>query len=128
MLFYSSAVLAVLDAADRQHAAALRAATDLARLRCRPFQTTYLRVETHALLLARLGHDAARQWLAEVPTPIVRPDALDETRGEGIVVRYRDKDFRLCDAISFAVMRRLRVRTAFTFDRHFAQYGLDVVP
>ena len=48
-------MLAVLDAADANHARALRAATELARLRCRVFQTTLLRAETHALLLSRVN-------------------------------------------------------------------------
>ena len=47
--------------------------------------------------------------------------------GRAILDRYADKDFSLTDAINFAVMDRLRLRTAFAFDRHFAQYGLDVL-
>ena len=118
----------MLDASNTHHARALRTSTDLARLRCRVFQTTFLRAETHALLLARLGADAARQWLSARASPTVRPEPADEVRGERIVIRYRDKDFSLCDAIAFAVMDRLRARTAFTFDRHFSQYGFDTIP
>ena len=33
------------------------------------------------------------------------------------------KDFSLCDALPFAVMERRSVRTAFSVDRHFRQYG-----
>jgi len=54
--------------------------------------------------------------------------AADDARGERIVLRYRDKDFSLCDAIAFAVMERLKARTAFTIDRHFCQYGFETVP
>jgi predicted nucleic acid-binding protein len=121
-------VLAVLDAADGHHAHALRAATELGRLRCRVFQTTLLRAETHALLIARLGAPAARRWLSSPRPPTVRADPEDELRGERIVIRYRDKDFSLCDAIAFAVMERLRATTAFTLDRHFQQYGFETLP
>lgn len=128
MLVDSSAILAMLDSADSNHAPALRAATELARLRCRTFQTTLLRAETHALLLARLGAGPARAWLAEPARSLIRPEPQDETRGESIVARYKDKDFSLCDAVSFAVMERLHAAAAFTFDRHFRQYGLETVP
>lgn len=128
MLLDSSAVLAALDAADANHAAAIVAATTLARLRCRLFQATWLRAETHALLLSRLGAAPARRWLAAPSPSTLRPEPEDEARGERIVLRYRDKDFSLCDAVAFAVMERLRTRTAFTFDRHFKQYGFAVVP
>ena len=121
-------MLAVLDAADANHARALRAATELARLRCRVFQTTLLRAETHALLRSRLGAEAARRWLSSPPPATLRPDPGDDARGERIVLRHRDKDFSLCDAIAFAVMERLKARTAFTFDRHFGQYGFETVP
>jgi predicted nucleic acid-binding protein len=128
VLLDSSAVLAVLDAADANHGEALRTATDLARQRCRLFQTSFLRVETHALLLARLGADAARRWLVAPRPPTLRPEPGDEARGESVVRRCRDKEFSLCDAIAFAVMERVRARAAFTFDRHFRQYGFDAVP
>ena len=128
MLLDASAVLAVLDAADRNHASAVVTATELARLRCRVFQTTWLRAETHALLLVRLGHEAARCWLSEPTLPTVRPEPADELAAEVIVKRFRDKDYSLCDALSFTVMRRLKVAAAFTFDRHFRQYGLATCP
>jgi predicted nucleic acid-binding protein len=37
--------------------------------------------------------------------------------------QYGDKDFSFTDAISFGVMERLGIHVAFTFDRHFRQYG-----
>jgi predicted nucleic acid-binding protein len=57
---------------------------------------------------------------------IVRVTPEDEAKAREITYRYDDKDFSLTDATSFAVMERLGIRAAFTFDRDFRQYGLDV--
>jgi predicted nucleic acid-binding protein len=46
----------------------------------------------------------------------------DEKNARDIIARYDDKDFSLCDAISFAVMERRSARIAFAFDSHFRQY------
>jgi uncharacterized protein len=51
----------------------------------------------------------------------------DVERAKAIIYQYDDRDFSLTDATSFAVMERLRIPTAFTFDRHFAQYGFTVL-
>ncbi|HEX9818324.1 MAG TPA: hypothetical protein VGD07_01750, partial [Methylomirabilota bacterium] len=50
-----------------------------------------------------------------------RPE--EEERAKAILASHRDRDWSLCDAISFAVLDSRGARTAFTFDRHFRQYG-----
>jgi len=61
------------------------------------------------------------------PTTIVWVTPRDVQRARAIIYQYDDKDFSLTDATSFAVIERLRIPTAFSFDRHFAQYGLTVL-
>jgi predicted nucleic acid-binding protein len=46
-----------------------------------------------------------------------------ETIAQPPKVRRHDKDWTLCDAISFAVLETHRVARAFTFDHRFRQYG-----
>jgi predicted nucleic acid-binding protein len=123
VLWDSSAIVAALDAGDRRHEAAVAIAERLAAERWLSLITNYLEAEAHALLLRRLGRGAALGWLLKTTIPVLRALPADEQRAKEILARYRDKDFSLCDAISFAVMRRLGVRTAFSFDRHFQQYG-----
>lgn len=43
-------------------------------------------------------------------------------------VRHSDKSYSFTDCASFVVMRRLRIRTALTFDKHFAQAGFEQRP
>ena len=54
---------------------------------------------------------------------MIRTLAEEEARGREIIARHSDKDWRLSDAISFAILDVRGVRRAFTFDRHFLQYG-----
>ena len=44
-----------------------------------------------------------------------------------ILRQYSDKGFSLLDATSFAVMERLGIDTALSFDKHFAQYRWTVL-
>ena len=43
--------------------------------------------------------------------------------------RYHDKSWSFTDCVSLAVIRRLRIRVAFAFDKHFREFGtVTVVP
>lgn len=122
----SSAYLALLDRNDAHHAEAVLIVTWLADQRYRQFTTNTVMIESHALILSTLGIVPAVQFLKrmdESNTVIVRTRAQDEERAKQILFQYTDKDFSFADTISFTVMDRLRISYAFTFDRHFAQYG-----
>ena len=122
VLWDSSAILALLDADDADHARAVAAARDIASEARPSFVTNYIEVEAHALLLRKLGRTIARQWLLTGGLPVVRVLPAEEQKAREILARHSDKDWTLCDAISFAVLETRRVGRAFTFDRHFRQY------
>jgi predicted nucleic acid-binding protein len=116
-------VLALLDAADADHEHAADVARRIA-LEARPsFITNYIEAEAHALLLRKLGRALAREWLLSGGLPVIRVRPEEEAQAKAILARHQDKDWSLCDTISFAVLEARGVRTAFTFDRHFRQYG-----
>jgi uncharacterized protein len=123
VLWDSSAILALLDADDADHQRAIAIAGQIAAERRPSFITNYIEVEAHALLLQRLGRALAREWLLTGSLPVIRPLPEEEDRGREIVMRHSDKDWSLCDAISFAVLDVRGIRRAFSFDRHFLQYG-----
>lgn len=123
VLWDSSAILALLDADDADHARAVTVARQLAAERRPSFITNYIETEAHALLLRKLGRTLAREWLLTGGLPVVRALPDDEQHAKEILARHADKDWTLCDAISFAMLDARHVARAFTFDHHFRQYG-----
>jgi len=103
----------------------------LAASRSQLLASNFVIAETHALFVSKLGRRIALRFLDEIDTSgtsIVRVTEPDENTARTILRRYDDKDFSYVDATSFAVMARLDIREAFTFDRNFRQYGLTVLP
>ena len=123
VLWDSSAILALLDADDADHRRAVAAAHHIVAERRPSFLTNYIEAEAHALLLRKLGRAIARQWLLTGGLPVLRALPQEEERARAILATHADKDWSLCDAISFAVLESRGARMAFTFDRHFRQYG-----
>lgn len=122
VLWDSSAILALIDADDADHARAVAIAGRIASERRPSFITNYIEVEAHALLLRKLGRTIAREWLLTGGLSVVRAMPAEEQRAKELLARYTDKDWTLCDAVSFALLDARRIRRAFTFDRHFQQY------
>jgi len=130
VLLDTSAIYALTDSRDTNHAAALAIRDRLITERWRLFTTNFIVAETHALLLARLGHIVALRVLQEIDRStmtLVRVSLADERKAREILAQYDDKDFSLTDATSFAVIERLRITAAFTFDRDFSRYGLTIL-
>ena len=44
-----------------------------------------------------------------------------------IFKKYKDQAFSLTDCTSFVLMKRLKLRTCFTFDSHFSQMGFSLL-
>jgi predicted nucleic acid-binding protein len=130
VLIDSSAFYATLVPRDGHHAAGVAI---LSRLRTESWDlitTNFVVAETHGLFLTRLGRDRAFTFLSSIDagaTTIVGILPEDELTARDIIRRYDDKSFSLVDATCFAVMERLDIPAAFTFDRNFSQYGLNVL-
>jgi predicted nucleic acid-binding protein len=123
VLWDSSAILALLDADDADHARAVGVARHIASEERPSFITNYIEAEAHALVLRKLGRAIARQWLLTGGLAVVRVLPAEEQRAKEILARHADKNWTLCDAISFAVLDSRHIPMAFTFDHHFRQYG-----
>jgi predicted nucleic acid-binding protein len=78
-------------------------------------------------MLNRLGHFIARQWLVKNVWRVDAVSAVDEQIAVEIISHHADKEYSYTDATSFAIMERLGIRRAFSFDRHFEQYGFELI-
>jgi predicted nucleic acid-binding protein len=87
-------------------------------------------VESASLVQRRLGIDAARDLLGRLLAAIevlwVDPD-LHEA-GIAALLAARRRDVSLVDWVSFELMRRRGIETAFAFDRDFALQGFTTIP
>jgi len=127
VLVDTSAVFALLDRSDANHAAARARLEQLKRRRVEPLLTNFILAESHVLALGRLGGDIARRWLLGNIWPIERVNEDDESKAAAIIGRHVDKTYSYTDATSFAVMERLGLKTVFAFDPHFRQYGFQLL-
>lgn len=91
--------------------------------------------ETITLIRYYLHHSAAvRFWytlwqlIENGLVELIRIDEIHETAAWEIFEKYADQTFSYTDCTSFAVMRALDLRRAFTGDQHFATMGFALVP
>ena len=124
----SGGFLALLVPQDHSHAAALDVFARAELEHWSLVTTNIVVIETYALLLARTrpGRPAAIGFLDALEESAVRVERVrrvDEEGAETLVRTHNDKDYSLCDALSFVVMERLRIGEAIAYDRNFRQYG-----
>lgn len=130
MFVDTSTFYALVDRDDQHHEAARTAYRRAALDRRALVTTNYVIVELHSLITNRINAREATATLFDLEdgeTVIVRVEPDDERSARRILRQYTDKGFSLLDATSFAVMERLNLDTALSFDRHFAQFGLTVL-
>jgi predicted nucleic acid-binding protein len=128
MLFVDTgAWLALYDRSDQFHPKAFALANQLKTDRIPWGTTDYVFSESVTLIRFRLGHEAAVAFGRSVldSQVVTLFDVTQEDRQEAwsLFVKYQDQDFSFTDCTSFAVMKRLKIREAFGFDRHFLTAG-----
>ena len=126
----TSGFFASLNERDANHEAARAITSRLVATQAELVTTNFTVAEAHALMMRRLGHRAGLLFLdsfAGGNTSVIRASINDESHAIDIIRRYTDKDFSLTDAISFAIMERLGITQAFSFDSDFAQYGFNIL-
>ena len=94
--------------------------------------SNFVVAETYALILARLrsGRAVAIDFLDDIDGGLAHVERCtvdDERTASGVLRQHTDKSYSFVDALSFAVMERLGIGQAISYDRHFRKYGKFVL-
>lgn len=121
----TSALIAVLHAGDDNHPQAATLFRGLIEKDEAFITTSYVLVETTALLQHRFGLQAVRSFQDDVSPllDLVWVNAELHAEGMAALATAGRRDLSLVDCVSFACMRRHGLSRAFHFDRHFHDQG-----
>ncbi|MCX8155750.1 MAG: PIN domain-containing protein [Verrucomicrobiae bacterium] len=117
--------IALRDMREPAHSQAVAMTRQLLSMRQGFVFTSFILAETYAYFSRSLKMRLQILDDAE-KNPVMRWEpvlAEDEQEARRLLRRYADKSFSYCDAVSFALMRRLGLERAATFDKHFRQIG-----
>jgi len=119
--------IAVQVEADQWHGIAVRALHAGLRL----VTSSLVINETIALLQARSQFSTALDFLrrirVEPTTEIVYVDPVLQSEAWDLFHRWGGSGANPVDCATFAIMRRLNIKKAFSFDRHFRTAGFEIL-
>jgi len=126
----TSAFYALMDADDQNHEPAKAAWSEWLYQPIRFSCSNYVLLESIALIQRRLGMKAVRRFQEDI-VPICQVHWVTPGLHAAALSALLAADRRrlsLVDCTSFEIMRRLDLRDAFAFDRHFAEQGFTRLP
>lgn len=124
----SSAFYAIVDATDPATRQARRVWESLPAAGTSLITSNYVTLEATTLIQRRLGMQAARdlQPLLGVCSVHFINEALHERSLEMLLTAERRK-LSLVDCSSFVLMRNFGIKSAFAYDKHFAEFGFQTI-
>lgn len=127
----TSAFVAFYREKDLDHKVAVEILSKLYKSGLKPVITDYILDETYTALLTRVSYKMVMNfdqrmtgdaWKIELITPERFAKAREVFR------RYnKDKIWSFTDCTSYVVMKELKIKKVFTFDKNFTEMGLEVV-
>jgi predicted nucleic acid-binding protein len=126
----TSALYALLDKDDRFHHVAAAAFSHMSPDKTLMLTSSYVVLETLALLQTRLGLSAVTKWKTEFQgiLEIVWIEKQLHEEALTALVAANTPTISLTDWASFLIMRERGIENAFSFDRHFARQGFHLLP
>ena len=123
---------AVADRSDRHHREAIDHYRQIFKDFYQVIVTNLIIAESYNIIRRTLGYRAGSNFLnnltASPRVKMVFSNRETEERAGEILRRYQDQDFSYTDAVSFAIMEKMDIRHACTFDRHFIVAGFEAIP
>ncbi len=117
---------------DQYHDAAIEHWRVLQKDRRQLFTSSFVLDETFTLLARRTTYpfavERARILFGSTSLTILRPDEKDEVAALELFQKYADQKVSFTDCISFVLMEKRAIKSAFSFDRHFSLAGFAVEP
>jgi predicted nucleic acid-binding protein len=124
----TSAAYALLVASDANHEKASKTFRRLADQKAALTTTSYVLLETYALIGRRMGLAAVKSF-RENMQPLLEVIWVNQRlheKGLDFLLERGMESLSLVDAVSFQAIRDRNIDEVFAFDRHFAQEGLDL--
>lgn len=125
----TSGLFAVLVRNDYMHVRARATFECLVEKNSVLLTTSYVLLETSALLQARVGLEAARRFQHEFST-LFNVHWVDEKLHEKAFRRLElrgKREISLVDCTSFVYMEDNRISRVFTYDKHFSEEGFVIL-
>ena len=125
----TSAFYALLDRDDDNHAIARSAWTGIVENGTVAVTSSYVLVETVALLQSRLGLEAVRAF-EEAIVPVLHVEYVTgeiHKLGMAALLVAARRRLSLVDCVSFEIMRRNGITASFSFDSHFKEQGFRLI-
>ncbi len=128
----TGAWVALADRDDVHHLKAASIYPTLLKTQRRLITSNLVIAESYILILNELGHQAAINFLERIKASprILRiySNGDIESDAEELLKKYSDQDCSYADAVSFVIMKRERIKKAFSFNGHFLTAGFINIP
>ncbi len=126
----TSAIFALLVRDDAMHVHAKQEFARLADQSAHLTTSSYVLVESTALLQRRVGLQAVHDFNTKIVPllDVVWADAEWHDRPVERLLAQSDRNLSPVDCLSFEIMETRDISTAYTFDKHFAEHGFEVTP
>lgn len=133
ILVDTGAFIALADSSDSLHKRARQVSANLEKSAETLVATPFVLMETSLYLHRRIGVDVSRRFWNSLITgdagvEILSYEPVDLERAYEISNKYADQDFSFVDCTSFAIMERLKIPRAFSFDEDFLIVRLSAGP